>query len=121
MTVPPLLPSQSSVHTLLALFARVSGETASVRDRRHSLSHLGSHSMCIYVHVHYTHMHTTHIYVGEKEKKKKKIFPLRRTEMNLENKRQNEISQIDRYLYVKSKQSNRSRRHSRHSQGLEKG
>lgn len=112
MTVPPLLPSQSSVHTLLVLFARVSGETASARAPT---------SMCIYVHVHYTHMHTTHIYVGEKEKKKKKIFPLRRTEMNLENKRQNEISQIDRYLYVKSKQSNRNSRHSRRSQGLGKG
>lgn len=35
--------------------------------------------------------------------------------MYLENKRQNEISQIDGYLCVKSKQSNSSRGHSRYS------
>lgn len=53
-------------------------------------------------------MHTIRIYMGKKGKKEE-IFPLRRTEMNLENKRQNEVSQIDRYLRVKSKQSNSSR------------
>lgn len=122
MTVPPLLPSQSSVHTLLVPVCKVQWRNCLSEGQGTLAVPLGLPQACACMFMSTTHTCTLHIYMwGEKEKKKKKIFPLRKTEMNLENKRQNEISQIDKYLYVKSKQSNRSRRHSRHSQGLGKG
>lgn len=118
MTVPPLLPSQSSVHTLLVPVCKVQWRNCLSEGQETLAVTLGFPQACAYMFMSTTHTCTLHIYMWGKKEKKKKIFPLRRTEMDLENKRQNEISQIDRYLCVKSKQSNRSRRHSRHSQGL---
>lgn len=74
MTVPPLLPSQSSVHTLLVPVCKVQWRNCLSEGQETLAVTLGLPQACAYMFMSTIHTCTLHIYMwGEKEKKKKKI------------------------------------------------